>query len=205
MKRLIGLVIASVGTVTLGACATTSGPQPTQVTRFHLGAQLERGTLKVEPVPGYAMSSLEFQAYADAVRAEATRSGFGADAPGGETQFVAAVGFRRETREGPPRSSGLSIGLGGGGYSGGYRGGGVGLGGGVSFPIGKRRPREVVVTALDVTIRRRGDGTTIWEGHAVTGADSAAPDARADLVARKLAVALFRGFPGESGRTISVR
>lgn len=202
MKPQMALMIA--GLALLGGCAT-AGPQPVEVTRFHLGAPLERGTLKVEPVPGYAMSSLEFQTYAAAVQAEATRSGFGAAGANDLTQFVAAVGFRRETREGPPRESGVSIGLGGGGSTGGYRGGGVGLGGGISFPIGKRRARAVVVTGLDVTIRRRGDGTTVWEGHAVTSAAATAPEAQADATARKLAVALFRGFPGESGRTITVK
>lgn len=205
MKRRMGRTIGfAAGLVALlGGCATT-GPAPVEVTRFHLGAQLERGSLKVEPVPGYAMSPLEFQTYADAVQAEALRSGFTA-AGTLDAQYVAAVGFRRDVREGPPRSSGVSVGLGGGGYSGGYRGGGVGLGGGISFPIGKRRTHDVQVTVLDVTIRRRTDGTTIWEGHAITSAEVTAPDATAPAVARKLAVALFRGFPGESGRTITVK
>lgn len=204
MKLPMAVMIA--GAALLAGCTTTTGgPRPVEVTRFHLGAPLERGTLAVEPGPGYAMSSLEFQTYANAVRGEAARSGFGTAASDNQTQFAAVVGFKREVREGPPRSSGVSIGLGGGGYSGGYRGGGVGLGGGVSFPIGHRRTLEVVVTALDVTIRRRADGTTIWEGHAVTGADAAAPDAQAEATARKLAAALFRDFPGESGRTITVK
>ena len=201
MGRTIGLTAALAAL--LGGCMTT-GAAPVEVTRFHLGAPLERGTLKVEPVPGYAMSSLEFQTYADAVQAEAMRSGF-SGAGAADAQYVAAVGFRRDVREGPPRSSGVSVGLGGGGYSGGYRGGGVGLGGGISFPIGKRRSHDVQVTAVDVTIRRRADGTTIWEGHAITSADVSAPDATAPAIARKLAVALFRGFPGESGRTITVK
>ena len=49
------------------------------------------------------------------------------------------------------------------------------------------------------------DGTVIWEGHAQTANDAAAPDAQANAEAAKLANAIFRDFPGESGRTITVR
>lgn len=203
MRRSIGLAVVAAA-ATLGGCATTQ-VRPVEVTRFHLGAPLERGTLSVEPAPGGDASSLEFRAYADAVDREALRSGFTPATPGTPSQYFAAVGFTRATHEGPPRSSGLSIGLGGGGYSGGYRSGGVGLGGGISFPIGKRRANQIVATDLQVQIRRRTDGTVIWEGHAVDAAEAAAPDAQPDAAAAKLAGALFRGFPGESGRTITVR
>lgn len=207
MKRAIGLSMlttAAALTMALGGCATTrSGP--VEVTRFHLGAPLERGTLAVEPTPGGDAGSLEFRTYAAAVREQALRSGFTAAAPGDPGQYLAVVGIARVTRQGAPRASGVSIGLGGGGYGGGYRGGGVGLGGGVSFPIGKRRSHELVSSDLSVQIRRRADATVIWEGHAVTSADGAAPDAQPNAVAAKLADALFRGFPGESGRTITVR
>ena len=93
------------------------------------------------------------------------------------------------------------VGVGGGGY----RGGGVGVGGGISFPIGKPKSRELIATELGVQIRRRSDGTVIWEGRAQTVADVRAPAAVAANSAGKLASALFRGFPGESGRTITVR
>ena len=39
----------------------------------------------------------------------------------------------------------------------------------------------------------------------MTEADTRLPDASPENAARKLANALFRGFPGESGRTITVR
>ena len=45
----------------------------------------------------------------------------------------------------------------------------------------------------------------IWEGRGHTEADSRLPDAAPENAARKLTEALFQGFPGESGRTITVK
>ena len=198
MKLGLGLTLAA--TAALGACTTTAASGPVEVSRFHLGAPLETGTLVTEPLPGGGQPSLEFKTYAAAVESEALRTGFSVPASGASAQYLAVVGFTRTVRQGPPKSGGVSIGLGGGGYS-----GGVGLGGGVSFPIGKRRYREIVITQLTVQIRRRSDATVIWEGRAETSADGAAPEAQASLAAGKLAHAMFLGFPGESGRTITVK
>ncbi|MES2987460.1 MAG: hypothetical protein V4808_06120 [Pseudomonadota bacterium] len=110
------------------------------------------------------------------------------------------MGFKRMSRgtyrEQPP----VSIGLGGGSYGGGRRGGGVGVGGGVSFGIGGNT-REIYVSELSVQLRRRSDNSTIWEGKALT---ESVGDQPAETAAR-LARALFKGFPGESGVTITVR
>ena len=200
----LGLALALATTAALGACATTS-VAPVEVSRFHLGAPLETGTLTTEPLPNGGPPSLEFKTYAAAVETEALRNGFTIPASGTTAQYLAVVGFSRTLRQGAPRGGGLTIGLGGGGYSGGYGSGGVGVGGGVSFPVGKRRYREIVVTQLTVQIRRRRDATVIWEGRAETSADGTAPEAQTDIAATKLAHAMFQGFPGESGRTITVK
>ena len=184
----------------LGGCAASTVSGPVQVTRFHLGAPLERGTVTVEPMPGGGPASLEFATYASAVEAELIKSGYTAASADTRGQYLAVVGFTRTTLEGAPRPAPFSVGLGGGSY-----GGGVGLGGGVSFPIGKRKSRYVVATELSVQIRRRSDGTVIWEGRAQTQADDRAPEAQASVAAGKLAHALFLGFPGESGRSITVK
>lgn len=251
MKIGLGLALVAASALTgLTGCTTTMRSGPVEVTRFHLGAPLETGTLAVEPMqrgatgrygtygsdmggpggnmggPGGNMggdgrgpdrrgvrepidTGLEFQNYAGAVQAEALRHGFSAPATPATSQYLAVVGFNHQLRQGAPRSSGLQIGLGGstggGGYGRGYGGGGVGLGGGVSFPIGRPKYRTIVLTDMQVQIRRRSDGTIIWEGRAQTSADGAAPDAQPNVVARKLAAALFQGFPGESGRTITVK
>jgi hypothetical protein len=44
----------------------------------------------------------------------------------------------------------------------------------------------------------------VWEGRAETQAPANAPAAQPGLAADKLASALFKDFPGESGRTITV-
>jgi hypothetical protein len=191
----------------LAGCATTPMTGPVQVARFHL-QDVGRGTVAVEPLSATGPASIEFKTYAAAVQTELLRAGYTVPAQGETARYLATVNFTRTARDLPPEQSPVRIGLGGGGFSGGggYRGGGgVGLGGGVSFPIGKSRPREAVMTELAVQIKDRSDGSAIWEGRAQTVADLRAPDATADAAAGRLAHALFLGFPGESGRTITVK
>ena len=202
--RAISMVLMAGAAMSLGACATTPTRSPVEVSRFHLGAPLETGTLRAEATTAGWATSLESHIYTGAVANELSHYGYVAPAAGTPSQYLAVVGVTRTTRPGPPRRSPISIGFGGGTSTGGY-GGGVGSGGGVSFPIGKPRYRTIVMTDLSVQIRRRTDGTVIWEGHAQTMADSQAPDAQTNAEAAKLANAIFRGFPGESGRTITVK
>ena len=190
-----------VAAAALAGCATTSPLPPTEVIRYHLGQPIARGTIAVEPMSGGAPASLEFKTYAAAVETELLKVGYTVPPQGVMPDYVATVAFTRTSREGPPRQSPVSIGIGGGGFSGGRRGGGVGLGGGIGFPIGKSRPTELLVAELAVTIKRRTDQSPVWEGKAQGISDIKG----ADQQAGKLARALFTGFPGESGRTISVR
>ena len=82
----------------------------------------------------------------------------------------------------------------------------TGFGGGVgtTVPIGSRE-RFIVGTRMMVQIKRHSDGTVIWEGRAMTEAKGQSPDASPQAAVAKLAHALFTGFPGESGRTITVK
>ncbi|MDH7973786.1 DUF4136 domain-containing protein [Sphingomonas sp. AR_OL41] len=202
--RALSMVLVAGAAMSLGGCATTPTRTPVEVSRFHLGAPLETGTLSAEAATTGWATSLESQVYTGAVANELNRYGYAAPAAGTASQYLAVVGVTRTTRPGPPRRPPVTIGIGGGTSTGGY-GGGVGIGGSVSFPIGKPRYREIVLTDLSVQIRRRTDGTVIWEGHAQTAADSASPDAQANVEAAKLAAAIFKDFPGESGRTITVK
>lgn len=202
IKAAFGLAIVGAA---LSGCTTPMVNGPVDVTRFHLGAPLERGSVKVEPLPGGASASIEFQTYAAAVDTQLLSVGYTAPPIGAPAQYLAVVSFTRTSQDVGPARSPVSIGLGGGVGGGGYRGGGVGVGGGISFPIGKPKSRELIATELGVQIRRRSDGTVIWEGRAQTVADVRAPSAVAANSASKLASALFRGFPGESGRTITVK
>jgi hypothetical protein len=90
--------------------------------------------------------------------------------------------------------------VGGGVGSGGFSGMGVGIGINLSG-----RPKDVVMTQLQVQIRRRADSATLWEGRAVSQAREGTPAAQPGLAAQKLASALIGGYPGESGRTITVK
>jgi hypothetical protein len=205
-KLGIGIALAALA-ATLGGCATTPRSGPVEVLRYHLDNPNERGTLIAEPFTGGPDASLEFKTYAAAIETEAYKNGFTAPAPGARSDYFASVGFTRSTEQGPPGDSGVRVGVGGGGFSGGgYRGGGgVGLGGGISFPIGKSHPHLVIVSTLAVQIHRRSDGTVIWEGRARTAADETSPDAITGNSAAKMAHALFLGFPGDTGRTITVK
>lgn len=181
----------------LSGCMTAA---PVKVTRFHLGAQIERATILVEPdAAATNVSGLESGLYADAVRSALAAQGFVAADPGASAPLVARFTLTRAVRETEPARAPVTIGLGGGGF-----GGGVGGGANVGFGVGKTRAREAYISELRVQIRRGAASEVIWEGRAQHQADTRSPDAQPPVVARKLADALFRGFPGESGRTITV-
>ena len=200
------LLILAAAAGTLAACSTTGGRlPPTEVIRYHLGEPIARGTIRVEPLSNTGPASIEFKTYAAAVETALLRNGYSLPQGDAQPDYIATVSFTRANRLGPPRPSPFSIGLGGGSFSG-NRGGGVGLGGGLSFPIGKSRPQEIIGTELSVQIKRRMDQSPIWEGSArnIAPVETLAKiDAQAQ--AAKLVDALFTKFPGESGRTIEVK
>ncbi|WP_174279290.1 DUF4136 domain-containing protein [Sphingomonas bacterium] len=181
----------------LAACATTGSLPPTEVLRYHLPDGVPRGTIAVEP----SRDGLSSGPFEDAVGRQLIAAGYITAAAGSASLYVATVDIRQRERD-VGRRSPVSIGLGAGGSTGGYRSG-VGLGGGISFPIGGRRG-PLVQTELSVLIKRRADQATVWEGHANGTDDPGRRGATAQGFADRLASALFTGFPGESGRTISV-
>ena len=187
MTRILLLSTA----LALGGCAATI--PPVQVTRFHLGSEIVRAPVALVSVG----SSLERAAYDAAVARELARLGFAAGTT--EARYTYSTEVTRDVRAAAPKRSPISIGVGGG--TGGY-GGGVGAG--VSFGLGGNKSREIIVTRLSVQLRERGGKGVIWEGRAETEAPSNAPASQPGLAADKLAAALFKDFPGESGRTISV-
>ena len=186
--------------MSLAGCATAV--PPVEVTRFHVGNPAQSGTVVVEEMPANPDAGLEFRTYAAAVEQELQRAGFGSASAGARSEYVALVGFRRSFRptgygnDGRPVSVGVGGGVGSGGYS------GLGLGIGINL---SGRPKDMVMTELQVQIRRRSDSTTIWEGRAVSQAREGTPAAQPGIAAQKLASALIGGYPGESGRTITVK
>ena len=200
ISRTATFALTALALAVSGCAATGVERGGTDVTRYHLGQPVPAGNVIVEPLtaPGGAVSP-EYRTYADAVATELAVIGFAPAPEGSASQYVAGVSFLRASRgtvRTPPK---FSIGIGGGGYS----GGGVGLGGGISTGIGSKT-RELLVSELAVQLRRRSDGTIVWEGRAQTQGLSGRADAQPGATASRLAKALFRGFPGESGITISV-
>ena len=195
---LIGTALA------LGGCASTL-PE-SRVTRFHLGQPIAPGELTVEPRDPSMAKDLEFQSYARVVRDEFARLGFRLAPDLTKAELVAVTEVHRSWRStGQASGSSMSIGL-GGASGGGWRGGtSVGLGGSISFPIGKQREKMDVLTQLSVQLKRRSDGTVIWEGRAESIARDGTPYANPEASVSRLAAALFQGFPGRSGEIITVK
>ena len=108
------------------------------------------------------------------------------------------IGFDRSDRVGPGKRSPVSVGVGG---STGSYGSGVGLGLGINLGGG---PRQMQDLQLTVRLDDAATGRALWEGRAISAVPVKAPAAQPSLAAAKLAAALFKDFPGESGRTISV-
>ena len=194
--RNLNMIVAGLGALALAGCATT---RPVEVTRFHLEQPIARGTIDVQPLAAGGPASLEFKTYAAAVQGELLRIGYTAAPSGADARYLATVNFVRTSRGtvdlGPPVTLGLGV-----GSFGRHVGGGVG--GGIG--IGKHRTKELITSELSVRITDRTTGSAIWEGRAqldgAVGSEEASPSA----TAAKLARALFKGFPGESGRTIKV-
>lgn len=183
----------------LSACTTAA---PVEVTRFHVGSLARAGTVAIEEAADNRDVGLEFRTYAGAVETELQRIGFTPVRAGASADLVARVDFSRSFRPAGIDRSGnpVSVGVGGGVGSGGYSGLGVGIGINLSG-----KPKDIVTTELRVQMRRRSDASTIWEGRALTESRVNSPDAQPEAAARKLAAALIGGYPGESGRTISVK
>ncbi len=179
----------------LSACATTPG---VEVTRFHLNQPIARGEITVEPQPGADAASLEFRTYAAAVEAELAKQGF-TIRPGLQgSEQVAVVDIQRGVRPGLPGRSPVTIGIGGGSF-----GGNVGVGLGTSFGLGKPRSTDVEMTTLAVQIKRRSDSSMMWEGRAMLEDKGNRTSPDQDIA--RLAAALFSGFPGTSGQTVTVK
>lgn len=190
-------IAALAAALALTGCAQTV-VTPVSVTRF-TGSEPKRlgqGTIAVHAAQD--ANSLEFAAWKQAVADQLATLGYRVvdDATAGQ---VAEIFVERGTRLPPPRRGPVSVGV--GGSTGSYRSGlGVGLGINLSGP-----PPEVTANRLRVVIKDNGTGEALWEGRAEFSASSNSDYASAKAAADKMAAALFKGFPGESGATIEVR
>jgi hypothetical protein len=197
---LLAAFAAAACTTDAGGGGGSGGGGLTEVTRFHLGQPIARSTIAIEAANGSLTGSPEFRTYADAVGRQLTRLGWTVVTTVGQSEEVAIVDVRQGMREGPPRRPPVTIGIGGG--TGGYHGG---VGGGASFGVGGGGPRALASTSLEVRLKRRSDGSVIWEGRGHSDVPARSPYAQPAAAVERLADAMFRDFPGESGRTITIR
>ena len=207
MKKTLSGAGALFLALSLSACATDRGSgsgtaSGASVTRFHLGQEIARGEIRVEPADPARANSLEFAQISTSVARELSRLGWTVASGNARSEQVALVRVDQGSREAMRSRSAVSVGVGGG--TGGWGGGGAGVGVGATLPIGSRS-NEIVVTELGVRIQRRSDATVAWEGRAELEAGAGTALAQPAAAVDRLAAALFQGFPGESGRTIRVR
>jgi hypothetical protein len=205
MNKLASILGPIAATLLVAGCAMDvgGGSSDASVTRFHLGQPIARAQIAIEPADAADSNSLEFSRIEDSVARELSRLGWTVDKGNGRSEQVALVRVGQMARP-VGRRGGLSIGLGVGGGSWG-RHGGVGVGVGGTVPVTGYGQSQIVATQLSVRIQRRSDSTVAWEGRAELEARGGSPLANRAAAADRLAVALFRDFPGESGRTIRVR
>ena len=178
---------------------------PVEVTRFHTPdslVTLGRSAIAVVPAPGSDPASLETRLWLQAVEAELAALRFGSATPGA-ADCVAEVRVERDVQRsandtGRQRGP-VSVGV--GGSTGGWNSG-IGLG--VGFNLGGG-PRSRVFSRLAVTIRSRATGQPLWEGRAENVEKEKSKLASVDQAAPRMAHALFSGFPGTTGATITVK
>ncbi|MCW1382385.1 DUF4136 domain-containing protein [Novosphingobium sp. KCTC 2891] len=193
MRRLLPLLAFLAAAPALAA--------PVEVTRFHTPdtiAILGKGAVFVTGAPGTDPASLENRVWLDAVARELAAQGWGF-ATAGAADRVIEVRVERQTLRRDRQRGPVSVGV--GGSTGGWHSG-VGLG--VGFDLGGR-PKDLVATRLSVVIRDRLTGRALWEGRAENTEKAGGKLASAEPAARRMAHALFAGFPGTSGATITVK
>jgi hypothetical protein len=167
-----------------GGGARTEGMD---VARFHLGEQVARAQIAIEPFDRADSNSPDFPVYAAAVERELTRLGWTVVRTVGQSEQVALIDVTQGSREAVAAQTSARVGR------------------GIAPSPAKGSSAGIVATLLEVGIKRRSDGTLFWEGRAVGEARSGTAEAAPAAAAERLATALFRDFPGESGRTIRIR
>lgn len=176
----------------LAACASGGGKQRpaaggVDVARFHLGEPVARAQIAIEPFDKADSNRPEYPAYAAAVGRQLTRLGWTVVPTMSQSEQVALIDLEQGSREAVAAMSAARIGR------------------GLSATVPAGTSAGITATLLEVAIRRRSDGTVFWEGRAVGEARTGTAEAARIAAVERLAEALFRDFPGESGRTIRVK
>lgn len=212
----IAIIIPLMAASLLAGCATITGP--VEVTRFNRAAEGQdygKGSFIVKAAFTQPGSELSMSPYLTAVRQEMQRAGY-TDAAGsggvgvGAGAVIAEVNITTEYPETQRGRSPVSVGV--GGSTGSYRSG-VGIGVGLDITNLINKPKPQVVRILSVRIlnvandsaSNAANKSVIWEGKARQQSSAGTPAAQPGIAAAKLASALFAGFPGTSGETITVK
>jgi hypothetical protein len=176
----------------LAACTTGGGGGAgvrtggVEVGRFHLGEPIAHAQIAVEPFDRADAASPDFAAASTAVARQLQRLGWTVVNTSGQSEQIALVALQSGSREAIAARSAARVGR------------GFASGPASTAPGGN-------ATLLEVAIRRRSDGTVFWEGRAVSDARPGSSEPIGASAAERLAAALFRDFPGESGRIIRVK
>jgi hypothetical protein len=175
----------------LSGCATGGGGGGNaggmDVARFHLGEPVARAQIAIEAFDAADANRPEFPAYAASVARQLTRLGWTVVPRTAASEQVAMIDLEQGSREAIAALTAAR----------------VGRGVAVAAPAGAAQ--NVTASLLEVAIRRRSDGTVFWEGRAVGEAPTGSAEAARTAAVERLSEALFRDFPGESGRTIRLK
>lgn len=208
MRRTFALIFALLA----AGCATAT--PPTEVTRFHRMADPAMATGQQFYIAApQDDAGPEWTNYAGAVSAALQRNGYACAVRSSNPCVLSAgsvfapspahrVTVRLDRAAAGSRRGGSGVSVGAGGATGSY-GSGVGVGVGIDITrlLGGGGPD----TMLRLSVRIDGDDRqSIWEGRAETAVRSGAPAAQPGIAAARLTDALFQGFPGRSGETITV-
>jgi hypothetical protein len=168
-----------------GTSARTAGG--VDVARFHLGEQtIARGQIAIEAFDRADANRPEFSVYANAVARQLARLGWTVVPGTTRTEQVALIDVEQGSRQAIGALASARVGR------------------SVAASVQADAP-NVTATLLEVGIRRRSDATVFWEGRAVGEGRTGSAEAASQAAVERLATALFRDFPGESGRTIRVK
>lgn len=177
---------------------------PVSATRFHridATHTATPGSYAIRSGEGLALAARPDPSFAAAVSRQLDLLGYRASASADAADYIVDVAVDQGERERIEQSP-VSVGVGG---STGSYGSGIGVGVGLNLNRLLGGGSSVIVTTrLMVRMSRRGEDLALWEGRADVQTRARTPAAQPALNADKLATALFQGFPGNSGETISV-
>jgi hypothetical protein len=189
----------------LAGCTTSFGGPPrnaavdpaVEVTRFHAADRLDsvgKGSIAIIAVNAEQQGSSAYRAFSAALSRELAALGYTIV----DDRLSAAQTARLAYRIIDPATDKDAF-VSAGGPTGAF---GRSVGVGLNIPFGGPRS-DVLTYRLDVSLSDASSQKAIWEGRAIQQAQIGTRATDPEFFAPILARALFSGFPGESGKTIT--